>query len=104
MPSRIHLIENLGYIKKIEGDIHESGFWAVPSGTAETLVGGDVYFHRKKKETSFFGGRVVGYRIHEEKDEYRGRIIFLFESSRGHKNVPAGGDGWQLEKKVVRED
>ena|SRR5438067_2644576 len=101
MTRKIHLIERLGHIKKIEGRIHESGFWDVSSQTAQELVGGDIYFHKKQKEPSYFGGKILGYRIHEKDDEYRGRIIFRFEYSAGHRNVSAGSGGWSNEKKIV---
>ena len=101
MPSGIHFIEKLGMFKKLEGNILESGLWDVPLQTAEALVGGDIYFHKKQKEPSYFGGKILGYRIHEEDDEYRGRIIFRFEPSRAHKNQLAGGSWSSFEKKIV---
>ncbi len=101
MTRRIHLIEKMGYIKKLEGQIFESGFWAVPLYTAQSLLDGDIYFHKKQKETSFFGGKILGYRIHEEDDEYHRRIIFRFEYSAEHKNVSSGDGGWSKEKKIV---
>src|SRR5437764_409470 len=101
MPRKIHLIERLGNFKKLDGRIHESGLWDVSPQTSETLVGGDIYFHKKQKEPSYFGGTILGYRIHEEDDEYHGRVIFRFESSSVHKNVSAGDGGWSNEKKIV---
>jgi len=101
MPRGIHLIERSGRIQKIEGSVHESGFWDVTLQTAQELVGGEIYFHKKQKEPSFFGGKIVGYRIHDGDDEYHGRIIFRFESSREHRNVSAGAGGWSYEKKIV---
>jgi hypothetical protein len=104
MAPRIHLIERNGYIKKLEGQISESGFWAIPSESAQVLVGGDIYFHKRQKEPSFYGGKILGYRIHNEDDEYRGRIIFRFEYSAKHRNVSAGIGGWSYEKKIVWGD
>src|SRR5689334_10629417 len=101
MPPRIHLIERVGYIKNLGGQICESGFWAIPSQTAQSLLGGDIYFHKKQKEQSFYGGKILGYRIHDEDDEYRGRVIFRFEYSAKHRNVSAGSGGWSYEKKIV---
>src|SRR5436305_10858349 len=101
MSPRIHFIERLGYIKPIEDNIYESGLWNVSLQTAQALVGGDIYFHRKQKDTSFFGGKILGYRSHEEDDEYRGRIIFRFAYSRTHRDVLAGAGGWSNEKKIV---
>ena len=91
----------MGYIKKLEGRIFESGLWAVTAQTAQSLLEGDIYFHKRQKEPSFFGGKILGYRIHGEEDEYQGRIIFRFEYSAGHRNVSAGSGGWSNEKKIV---
>jgi hypothetical protein len=102
MPRRIHLIEKLSLFRKIAGNVHESGYWEVAPQIADELVGGDIYFHRKQKEPSFFGGKILGYRIHDEDDEYpRGRIIFRFEAARSHRGVLAGGSGWSYEKKII---
>src|SRR6266853_4691835 len=99
MTRKIHLIERMGHIQKIEGRIHESGLWDITPQTAQSLVGGDIYFHKKQKEVSYFGGKILGYRVHEGNDEYHGRIIFRFESSTEHKNVHSGEGGWSNEKK-----
>ena|SRR5256885_927522 len=102
MSRRIHLIEKLNLIQRIEGNIHESGYWEVAPQIAAELVGGDIYFHKKQKEPSFFGGKILAYRIHEADDEYpRGRIIFRFEATRDHRGVLAGAGGWSYEKKIV---
>lgn len=101
MTRKIHLIERMGHIQKIEGRINESGLWDVSAQTAQSLVGGDIYFHKKQKEPSYFGGKILGYRVHEVDDEYRGRIIFRFEYSAEHRNVSAGHGGWANEKKIV---
>jgi hypothetical protein len=91
----------MGHIQKIEGQIHESGLWDVSVNTAEALVGGDIYFHEKQKEPSYFGGKILGYSIHESDDQYNGRIIFRFEYSAEHRKVSAGSGGWSNEKKIV---
>jgi hypothetical protein len=105
MPQRIHLIERLGSFKRVEGNVFESWCWNVTPEVAETLVGGDIYFHKKQKEPSHFGGKILGYRIHDsvegEYPECHGRAVFTFEYSREHKNVSAGDGGWSYEKKIV---
>ncbi len=101
MTRKIHLIERMGHIEKLEAGIFESGLWDVSPPTARSLVGGDIYFHKKQKEPSYFGGKILGYRIHGEDDEYHGRIIFRFEYSAKHRNVSAGSGGWSNEKKIV---
>ncbi len=64
-------------------------------------MGGDTHFHKKKQESSYFGGKILGYEIRQGDGEYQGRIIFRFEYSRAHKNVSAGDYGWQFEKKII---
>jgi len=49
MTRKIHLIERLKNFEKIEGRIFDSGLWDVSPRTAESLVGGDIYFHEKQK-------------------------------------------------------
>lgn len=97
---KIHLIEQAGYIHPLNENIIQSGFWAVTPETAGALIGGDIYFHKKQKEPSFYGGKIVGYEI-EIEGEYSGRIIFHFEHLPEHKNVPSGSGGWSNEKKIV---
>ena len=101
MARKIHLIERMGHIQKIEGQIHESGLWDVSPQTAQTLIGGYIHFHEKQKEPSYFGGKILAYRIHESDDQYNGRIIFRFEYSAEHRKVSAGSGGWSNEKKIV---
>lgn len=101
MARRIHLIEDLGLMQRIDGNIFESGNWKVTPQQAEGLIGGDIYFHKKQKEPSFYGGKILGYRIYESDDELNGRIIFRFEYSRSHKGVLAGDEGWSYEKKII---
>ena len=101
MPSRIHLIEHLGLMQKVDGNIFDSGYWKIKPQQAEELIGCNIYFHKKQKEPSYFGGKILSYRIFDEDDELRGRIIFRFEYSRNHKGVSAGAGGWSYEKKIV---
>lgn len=96
----IHLIEKLGLIRQIEGPSgeYESGFWKVGHRTAEGLVGGDIYFHRKRAEPSFFGGRILSFRIQPD-GKYADRIIFRFRAMPSRQGVATGSDGWGMEKK-----
>src|SRR5687768_9730960 len=65
MTRKIHLIEKLGLFQKVDGNIYESGNWDISTQRADELIGGDIYFHKKQKETSFFGGKILGYRIYD---------------------------------------
>jgi hypothetical protein len=101
MPNRIHLIEHLGLMHRVDGNIFDSGYWKITPQQAEELIGCDIYFHKKQKELSFFGGKILGYRIFDKDDELKGRIIFRFEYLRSHKGVSAGDGGWSYEKKII---
>lgn len=101
MTKNIHVLERTEIIKKIEGQIHECGFWKLTPEAAESLIGGDIYFHKKQKEPSFFGGKILGFRVHEEEDERHGRIVFRFEYSGECRNVQPGAGGWSNQMKIV---
>ena len=97
---RIHLIEKNDRIRPVN-TFHESGYWILPQETAQALVGGDIYFHKKRNEPSFYGGKITGWRIHEDNDQFKNRIIFIFEFSQAHKNVLAEKGGWSYDRKIV---
>lgn len=105
---RIHFIEREKHFLRIEDNIFESWCWNVPPRTAQALIGGDIYFHEKQKEPSYYGGKILDYRIHEsDEGAYagcRGRVIFTFKYSREHKNVSAGEGGWAFMMKIVLDD
>lgn len=106
---RIHLIERVQHFVKIEDNVFESWCWDVTAQTAQALVGGDIYFHERQKEKSWYGGKVLDYRIHDsDEGAYpgcRGRVIFTFRYSREHRKVSAGEGGWTTnEKKIVLND
>lgn len=102
MTSTIHLIEDLGNMKMLNkaNSEWESGWWAVAPETAEKLIGGNIYFHKKQAEPSFFGGLILGYRI-ETTGEWAGRVIFQFKTGLEFKGIKAGSSGWGMEKKIV---
>jgi hypothetical protein len=101
MTSSIHLIENLGNMRMLnkEAAEWESGWWSVAPETAEKLIGGHIYFHKKQVEPSFFGGVILSYRI-ETEGEWAGRILFKFRTGLEFKNIKAGTSGWSMEKKI----
>ena len=60
-------------------NVYRSGNWILAEKTATALIGGRIYFHRKQRERSFYGGTITAFdMIKEGKDE--GRVIFTFES------------------------
>jgi hypothetical protein len=97
---RIHLIENDGRIKRVDGQIWESGYWVVGKEKADGLIGGSIFFHAKKASPSYYGGKILSWRLQED-GEYRGRVIFTFEFQADHKDFVAENEGWSQEKKIV---
>lgn len=98
----IHLIEKRGLIRLLDlaADEYESGFWALGAEKAQSLVGGDVYFHSARANPSFFGGRVLGFRIQAD-GEFAGRVVLRLRSEMDHQGVRTGSTGWSVEKKIV---
>lgn len=105
MPA-IHLIERAGNIKRLDSAQHpheyDCGYWVVAATTAERLLesDADLYLHESQSLPSYFGGRIVGFRIHHGGSE-DGRIIFRFQASPQHRGVTTGREGWGNEKKIV---
>jgi hypothetical protein len=98
----IHLIEKHGFIRPLpssDGE-SESGYWHLAQDTADALVGGEIYFHKKQSEPSFYGGHILGFSAPTE-GAYTGRIVFRFRFDRVCKEVSAGRGGWSMEMKIV---
>lgn len=100
--SKIHVIEKYAHFAKLKDGEWESAWWKVTPEIAQQLVGGSLYCHKKKRDKSFFGGIILGFRT-EKSGEYQGRIIFRIKFTPEHRNCLAGEGGWQLEKKIVLE-
>lgn len=96
----IHLIETMNNFKRLEDKTWESGWWSLDQETVKKLVGGEVYFHRKKEEVSFYGGTVMGYRI-EQEGEHRGRIVLNLRPCNTCRNVRTDKHGWSGEMKII---
>ena len=86
-----------------DGQIWESGFWALPEDKAQQLRGGSILFHKKSLEPSFFGGLILNFRI-QDKGEWKGQIIFTFEYRADHRNILADRGGWSKGMKVVMKE
>ncbi len=102
MAGEIHLIEKMGHVKCVDkaAAVWESGWWAVSSDTAARLIGGRIFLHKTQQEPSFFGGRIMDFRI-ETSGIWTGRIIFSFTPLPECKDATTGSDGWSMEKKIV---
>jgi hypothetical protein len=81
---QIHLIENADNFTKLRDKVWESGWWVLTEDEAKKLIGGHIYFHRKKSEPSFYGG-----------------VIFEFEYRDACRGIKADRCGWSMEKKIV---
>lgn len=97
---QIHLIENANNFTKLRPRVWESGWWLLDEEDAKKLVGGRIFFHRKKTEPSFYGGSIRSYRVKEE-EPHKGSIIFEFEYDDGFRGVKADKTGWFKERKIV---
>ena len=96
----IHLVEPLNHLVKLQDDIWESGWWRLDEDKAKKLVGGEIYFHKKRQESSFYGGNILGYRVKED-GEYQGKIIFKLQFSQSCRNVRTDKSGWNKDVKIV---
>lgn len=97
---RIHLIERDDRFVPLGNSVYESGFWHVAEEKAALLKGGMIYFHKAQDEPSYYGGRIIDYRIQRE-GEFVDRIIFKFQYMAECRGCMAGRDGWGQEKKLV---
>jgi hypothetical protein len=99
----IHFIERVRNQQRIDASQHEweSGYWKVSAESAETLVGGEIYFHTSQVKPSYFGGKIISYRVQSGGPD-DGRVIFRFRAALEFKGVLTTREGWGNEKKIVR--
>ena len=100
----IHLIKNDRSLPQIipiaqGSDIFRSGYWLIAEATAKALVGGNIFFHKKQEESSFFGGVIESIEV--AKGQYAGRIIFIFKSDQTFKDIKTPRKGWSQEMKIM---
>jgi hypothetical protein len=98
---QIHLIEKADNFNKLREKIWECGWWKLDEDKAKKLVGGHIYFHKKRSEPSFYGGSILGYRVKQEEPN-QGRIIFEFEYRSACRGIKTDKIGWSIEKKIVQ--
>jgi hypothetical protein len=99
----IHLIEPLNNFVKLQNKEWESGWWNLEESKAKELVGGEIYFHKKQREPSFFGGIITGYRI-EQAEQYQGSIVFALQYNSACRNVKTDKQGWSKKMKITSHD
>ena len=99
----IHLIEPLNKFVKLPDSRWESGWWNIDESKAKKLVGGEIYFHKKQQEPSFFGGSITGYRI-DQNVECQGKIVFTLRYDAACRNVKTDKSGWSKKMKIISHD
>ena len=76
---------------RIEGQIYESGNWAVSEKTADKAVGARIYLHEKQKLEAWHGGTILEWRPHDKK-----RKIFKYIVDREFRVKCPGNWGQEL--------
>jgi hypothetical protein len=99
----IHLVEPLNNFVKLQDNLWESGSWELNENQAKDLVGGEIYFHKKRGEPSFYGGTIVGYRVHQD-GEYQGKVVFQLQYRLSCRNVSTDKSGWTKNVKIIELD
>jgi hypothetical protein len=83
-------------------DNYRSGYWKLPKEKAAELVGGCLYLHKKQKEPSFFGGKILDYEMVPYGEGEELHVVFTFTPTREQKGVREWGK-WSVGK-LVKED
>jgi hypothetical protein len=99
----IHVIEQLNNFVKLPDNKWESGGWSLDEKKAQKLLGGVIYFHKKRIEPSFFGGSITDYRI-DQSSEYQGKIVFTFQYNVNCRNVNTDRYGWSKKMKIISNE
>jgi hypothetical protein len=97
---QIHVIENADNFTNLREKIWECGWWILKEDEAKKLIGGHIYFHKKRSEPSFYGGSILGYRVKQEEPN-RGRINFKFQYHSACRGIKTDRNGWSIAKKIV---
>lgn len=97
----IHIVAELkNNFFKLNDTEWESGWWQLDESKARELIGGKIYFHKKRQEPSFYGGKILGYRV-DQGEQHRGRIIFKLQYSHACRNIRTDKSGWSKELKII---
>jgi hypothetical protein len=96
----VHLIEPANHFVKLQENVWESGSWRLDESQAKKLVGGEIYFHKKRQEPSFYGGKILGYRVHPD-GEGQGKIVFQLKHQLSCRNVSTSKSGWSKDVKII---
>ena len=96
----IHILQQSHNIVMLPNKDWETGWWNIDENKAKELVGGEIYFHDKQQEPSFFGGNITGYRI-EQDVQNQGRIVFRLRYNATCRNVKTEKHGWAKKMKII---
>lgn len=102
----IHLIKKTGNglspLKTVPGqpNTYVSGYWSLSEKTAQSLVDGQIYFHERQDDPSFYGGKVISFEQITE-GEYRNKIVFKFLFTPESRGIRTTKDGWSQEMKLI---
>jgi hypothetical protein len=99
----IHLIESMHHFVKLQDNVWESRSWRLDEDKAKQLVGGEIYFHKKRQEPSFYGGTILGYRVSQE-GENQGEVIFKLQYNHACRNVITNKTGWSKDVKITEPE
>ena len=92
----IHLVEPLNHFVKLQDNVWESGWWQLDEGQAKKLVGGEIYFHKKRQEPSFYGGTILGYRVHRRENIREGSFSNSNITCHAEMSAPVDPAGTRL--------
>ena len=99
----LHILQHSQDIMMLSNKEWESGSWSIDENKAKELVGGEIYFHEKQQEPSFFGGIITGYRI-EQDEQNKARIVFSLRYTAKCRNVKTEKQGWAKKMKIISHD
>jgi hypothetical protein len=99
----IHIVEPLNNFVKLPDSRWESGWWNLDESKAKELIGGEIFFHKKQQEPSFFGGIITGYRT-EQDAKNQDRIVFTLQYNSACRNVKTDKAGWSKKMKIISND
>ncbi len=99
----IHMVEPLNKFVKLPDSSWESGWWNLDESKARELVGGEIYFHKKQQEPSFFGGTITGYRLDQDAPS-QGKVAFTLQYNAACRNVRTDKNGWSKKMKIISHD
>lgn len=102
-PLNIHFLDKLRKMRPVErgGTTYESGDWTITPERAARLKGAMAYFHETKTTPSYFGGKILDFRVIPAGKRNAGKVVFVFERMQESIGVTTGRDQWKLDQKLA---